>query len=345
MRKIFIIKCAATVYICGFLAIFIIMEISPTQEYLIWKEQLRKAKQLRFIDGFQYPMDIDMEVLAQRHLSGEKNIVSIINPHPFTYLHNPMLLCLNKSKQLQQRRLQLMILVKSAVHYYQLRVVIRNTWGKRLRESTQNIQYAFLLGYMPDIQRIVDIEQQIYNDIIQENFDDTYRNNTYKTIMGFNWIVEYCNHAEFVLFLDDDMYLNMNMLIEYMNVLEASNTRNILSGILSHDSAPLRNTGSRHFVSLSDYTYDVYPDFLAGSFILASIDVVKMFQSAFPYVKHLPIDDAYLGIVAKKLKIMLTENKMVENHFSAGIGNISHLIALHGFRDHELYLSTYNKMS
>ena len=345
MRRISIIKCAATVYICGFLGIFIIMEISPTQEYLRWQEELRKAKQLRFIDGFQYPMDIDMEALAHKHLSGERNIVSIINPHPFIYLHNPKFLCLNKFKQRKQRRLRLMILVKSAVQYHQLRIVIRNTWGKRLREDTQNIQYAFLLGHMPDIQRIVDIEQQIYNDIIQENFDDTYRNNTYKTIMGFNWIVEYCNHAEFVLFLDDDMYLNMNMLIEYMNVLEASNTRNILTGILSHDSAPLRNTGSRHFVSLNEYPYDVYPDFLAGSFILASIYVVKLFQSIFPYVKHLPIDDSYLGIVAKKLNIMPTENIMVVNQFSAGIGNISHLIALHGFRDHELYLSTYNKMS
>ena len=338
-HKVSVLKWVATVYICGLVAL--ILTTANTEFVMMWEISNTKGKQLRFYDGFNYPLDINMVEHAHKNLRGERNNVSIINPHPFIYLQNPTSLC---SKKRRHRPLRLMILVKSAVQYYKLRSVIRNTWGNRLLRDAQDIQYAFLLGYVPGLQDIIDIEQQMYQDIIQENFYDAYRNNTYKTIMGFNWIVEYCNQAHYVLFLDDDMYLNVNMLKEYLNDLEVSKTKHVFTGILAHESPPVRDVRSKHFVSLSEYPYDIYPDYLAGSYILTSIDVIKMFQSVFPYVKYLPIDDSYLGIVAKKLNIIPTENLLVENQFSNGIDKISHLIALHGFRDQELYSSSYNKM-
>ena len=340
-NKLSVIKCVAAIYIGGFLAVFITMAISKNNEYRIWKDRSdTEAKQLPFSNGFYYPLNVDMVKLAHKHISGEKINVTIINPHPFVYLQNPMFLC---SKHNQQNPLRLMILVKSSVQYFQLRVVIRNTWGKKLLADSQDIKYAFLLGYAHDLQYIVDIEQHIYQDIIQEDFYDTYRNNTYKTIMGFNWIVEYCKKAQYVLFLDDDMYLNVNMLRTYLNNIGRTRNRHVFSGIFAHESPPVRVNTSKHFVSLTVYPYNIYPDYLAGSFILASYDVICLFQAVFPYIKYLPIDDSYLGIVANKLKIKPVSNSLIENQFSNGIGNISRLISVHGFRDHVLYLSTFNQ--
>ena len=154
-----------------------------------------------------YPLNIDMVELAQRLLQGEQVRVPIINSYPFNYLHSPYSLC---SEYKGQQRLRLVILVKSAVPYNQLRHVIRQTWGKSIRKL--GMVYAFLLGFISEFQRNVDGEANSFHDIIQENFVEAYRNNTYKTIMAYNWVVQYCPMAEKVLLLDDDVYLTIKML-------------------------------------------------------------------------------------------------------------------------------------
>ena len=302
---------------------------------------IAKDLELNFSEGFYYPLQVDMVKLAIRRINNESLNEPIINDHPFSYLHNPKLLCNNHGKD---RPLRLMILVKSSVQYYQLRIVIRKTWGKKILQSIPDMKYAFLLGHAHNLQYIVDIEQEIYNDIIQEDFHEAYRNNTYKTIMGFNWIVEYCNQAQYVLFLDDDMYLNLNMLTKYLTNIETTPAKYTFTGICALKSPPVRWDKSKHYVALDNYPYNVYPDYLAGSSILASFNVIQMFQAVFPYVHYLPIDDSYLGIVAHKLNITPVKNELVENDFSIGIKNISNLVALHGFREYTFYLKTFYEM-
>ena len=119
-----------------------------------------------------YPLNIDMVELAQRLLQGEQ--VRVPMSHPISYLHNPNSLC---SEYKGQRRLRLLILVKSAVPYNQLRHVIRQTWGRGIRNL--GMVYAFLLGFKSEFQRNVDGEANSFHDIIQENFVEAYRNNTY----------------------------------------------------------------------------------------------------------------------------------------------------------------------
>jgi hypothetical protein len=62
-----------------------------------------------------------------------------------------------------------------------------------------------------------------------------------------------------------------------------------------------------------------YPSYLAGGAILASIDIVRKFNIAFPYVKHLYIDDTYLGVVAKLLcnsrVLELSRINLVDRYF------------------------------
>ena len=56
---------------------------------------------------------------------------------------------------------------------------------------------------------MVEQESQIFHDIVVEDFVDSYHNLTLKTMMGMRWIATFCEHAQYVLKADSDVFVNM----------------------------------------------------------------------------------------------------------------------------------------
>jgi len=81
------------------------------------------------------------------------------------------------------------VYVFSYVNDFDRRRIIRETWG-----SDQNIRVGFVLGKISDssIQELVKSEQNQYDDIIQGNFIDSYRNLSYKSILVWKWVKIFC---------------------------------------------------------------------------------------------------------------------------------------------------------
>lgn len=74
-------------------------------------------------------------------------------------------------------------------------MALRNTWGNpvvfnELLPEGQHAKLIFILGTPKDkhIQKMVDYEAEVYRDIVQVNFVDHYRNNTYKAIYHMKWV-------------------------------------------------------------------------------------------------------------------------------------------------------------
>ena len=88
--------------------------------------------------------------------------------------------------------------------------MIRTSWGSPAIPGVQT-RLAFMLGYSPDVRNLGVIEQEnlLYEDIVQGNFLDTYKNLTYKTVMGHMWVSNFCSQAEFVVKADDDIYIDL----------------------------------------------------------------------------------------------------------------------------------------
>ena len=57
----------------------------------------------------------------------------------------------------------------------------------------------------------------VHGDLVQENFVDSYRNLTLKTLMAIRWASTYCSNANFVLKIDDDVLVNPSPLLEYLD--------------------------------------------------------------------------------------------------------------------------------
>lgn len=247
--------------------------------------------------NFSYPLHINLPKYVSEALSQKKPIpYEPINPHPFKYIY--------RSSGCQfpvdpNGNKNILIMVKSFVGHFDLRHAIRSVW-KNLGDS--HIKRVFTLGYREINQSLAQAESKKYKDIIQEDFIDDYLNNTYKTIMSFNWAVRYCPQAHMVLFLDDDFYVKERQLVGYLRSIRR--LKDLFLGRLIVYAPPYRKDVEKWHLTYQQYPYNRFPPYLSGGAYMATFDVVTKFQVAFPYVKYMGLDDVYLGIVAKKLSII-----------------------------------------
>lgn len=278
----------------------------------------------------QYPLNVDLKDIVRRRMMKEPVTVNVINPHPFHYTLNPKKKCLISETFL-------LILVKSAANHTKNREAIRKTWGKIPDSGTKLV---FLVG-SSNIDSAIVAENADHHDIVQENFLDVYWNNTYKTIMGFNWATTFCPKAHHILFVDDDYFVNLQNLLYFVRHL--NHNMPLFTGTLLPWSVPYRENSSKWYVSMKDYPFQRYPPYLAGGAIIVSMDVAQKMAAAFPYVKYLVIDDAYLGIVAYKLGIGITRNSWIsDKHCQDWSMRIK--IACHGFSNVTNLLETYKRL-
>ena len=89
----------------------------------------------------------------------------------------------------------IIVIVHSAILNFERRKFIRNTWGNANRRGMPDknkFRIVFLLG-KPDKnqhQLTINLENEQYSDIVQGTFLDTYKNLTYKALLGLRWVME-----------------------------------------------------------------------------------------------------------------------------------------------------------
>ncbi|XP_052063144.1 beta-1,3-galactosyltransferase brn-like [Mytilus californianus] len=138
------------------------------------------------------------------------------------------------------------------------------------------------------------MEYDLYEDMVQEDFIDEYKNNTLKTIMGFDWAVYDCSQAKFVLFVDDDYYVNIPLLLDLIENITESENEDVFIGFKYEHAVVRRKKYSKWYVSTDDYPNKHWPPCVSGGSI------------------QICIADIYLGIVAEVLNITLTHDKRFE---------------------------------
>ncbi|KAJ8892858.1 hypothetical protein PR048_005439 [Dryococelus australis] len=62
----------------------------------------------------------------------------------------------------------------------------------------------------------IENENKEYGDIFQADFEDTYFNNTIKTMIGINWVMNFCLNSKFYMFVDDDFYVSTKNVLRFL---------------------------------------------------------------------------------------------------------------------------------
>jgi hypothetical protein len=84
-------------------------------------------------------------------------------------------------------------------------------------------------------------ENRKYGDIIQGDFIDLYENLTFKSLMSWRWIKYNCMKAQYFLKLDNDVFMNTRVVLDYITNKSVFNPPEFsLSGDIRHTSHPSR---------------------------------------------------------------------------------------------------------
>lgn len=198
--------------------------------------------------------------------------------------------------------LKLLITITSAPSHETARMAIRQTWGHFAER--RDVAIAFMLGSASNssVNEKIEKEHYLYGDIIRGKFIDTYDNLTLKTISMLEWVDNYCPKAAFVLKTDDDMYINVNRLLVFID--KHNSEQRVIYGRLAKKWKPIRNKKSKYYISPQQYKPAVFPDFTTGPAYLFPAKLAKELYTAALNHTYFKLEDVFVtGIVANGLKI------------------------------------------
>ena len=152
-------------------------------------------------------------------------------------------------------------------------------------------------------QDALSFEADTYGDIIQGDFLDSYRNLTYKAIMGLRWVSTYCKHAKFLLKTDDDVFVNIFNLVALLRNRTEPAKKSLMC--ITMPSVVLRDKGNKWYVTRDEYPNDTYPTYCGGLAFLLTTDVADALFEASLDTPFFWIDDIYVtGILASKVGVV-----------------------------------------
>lgn len=207
----------------------------------------------------------------------------------------------------QNNRVQLLVIVTSHPGHVDLRRAFRRALPTGLLRS-HNISRAFLLArintkqsgnYRQVDQSVIDDEHFQHQDIIQGSFLESYKNLSYKHIMGLKHATSFCPQANYVLKMDDDIAVDLFQLLHLVRSLNVSGLQ-IAGAVLQGDELlPLRDKGSKWYVSYDEYAKSRYPAFVSGWAYVTTIEAARKIVRRSESSPFFWVDDVYVtGILA-----------------------------------------------
>lgn len=245
----------------------------------------------------------------------------------------------NASKTCQDNdSVNLICFVHTSLANFRRREIIRETWASKEIAKEINLKIIFLVGISDDgdddMKAQINNESIYYDDIVQGNFIDSYRNLTYKHLMGFKWVLTFCRHAKFVMKVDDDAYVDIYRVVHVLNDLSNERSRKSMM-MMSGGQLPLRAnrfTNSIHYLMMEttksrftnlqpqnifacsvfpegikvkrygkwqltvhDYPFDTFPSYCSGIAYFLTPDILQDLYRASSIVRpFLWIDDLFI---------------------------------------------------
>ncbi|XP_061653137.1 beta-1,3-galactosyltransferase 2 [Phyllopteryx taeniolatus] len=239
----------------------------------------------------------------------------------------------------------LVFIITTEALQVEARDAIRQTWANETLIQDVGVVRLFLLGkHEGEVgthqQRMLQEESQKYNDIIQQDFLDSYKNLTLKTLMGLQWVARYCSQASYVMKTDSDMFVNTENLIQELLRPELKPKRNYFTGKLISNDSPIRDKKSKFYVSKEEYTKESYPTFCSGTGYVLSGDLALKIYTTSLSMRQLHLEDVHVALCLAKLglKPIKPPSVFLFNHWRVPLKRCkyNHLITSHGFQPEEI---------
>lgn len=249
-----------------------------------------------------------------------------------------------------------LVLVQSAVKNFDRRSLVRDTWGSVCRHNdsttgrTALCHLGFVLGTSPDpvLEYRLRDESSRHGDLVQSDFVDSYYNLSLSTVTGLRWANENCKRYAYLLKADDDAFVNLAALREYL-AGRSRRSRRAIIGYLMKGFRPNRNRASKWFTSPQLFAKARLPDFVSGFAYAVTRDAVGPLYAAARVAPIFPFEDVYVtGMCRERAPVVAGSNPITlegaprfHNHRKKKRGNVpanKRLCSLYGsvLAQHEL---------
>jgi len=271
----------------------------------------------------------------------------IVNPHNFRYIFNPGHHVCGPD---QGQNVKLLIYVHTSTFNFARRMAIRETWAKR--SMFRDTRLVFMMGITPETRTNtrLKLEFNYYNDIVQEDFYDSYKNLTYKGIfnllkknkliktlfnyffllgiMALKWISNYCNNAQYIFKTDDDIIINTFKMLRHVNSLgdPSNHPKNIFCKYYPNNAITVqRNPYNKWYLTPKEYKFAYFGAYCSGSAFLLTKGMASLMFNISQYIEFFWVDDYYLtgllvrginGIYNNMRSIYIIPGNLVEAHFN-----------------------------
>ncbi|XP_061723581.1 beta-1,3-galactosyltransferase 5-like [Cydia pomonella] len=201
-------------------------------------------------------------------------------------------------------RTSLVILVASAPAHRAERDAIRATWALAARPN--HVALAFLLGASPPhLRKAILNEDARYQDLIEARFEDTYLNLPLKSLSMLEWFTAYCPLAPHYFKTDDDMFVNIEQLLSF---IEDHNSTNTIWGEVLEDIKPPRDKRFKYFVPKEEYPESRYPTYAVGHGYLVSGDAAPALLRVAPGARFVRLEDVFMGVLAARAGVRVAHS-------------------------------------
>ncbi|XP_078481465.1 N-acetyllactosaminide beta-1,3-N-acetylglucosaminyltransferase 2-like [Ciona intestinalis] len=200
----------------------------------------------------------------------------------------------------------LLVAIKSSCNNKDRRNAIRKTWGDERWVKSElgvNMRRVFLLGACPNeySQDKLIRENAEHEDIIQWNFQDSFRNLTLKECLYLQWFSKSCREVPYIFKGDDDVFVNIKNIVLFLKELPENRRTNLFVGSVLNGSPRILNPASKYYVSYNLFPERLYPAYVSGGgFVMSGAMAIRLFQASLQS-RIIPIDDAFMGILVKKI--------------------------------------------
>lgn len=203
--------------------------------------------------------------------------------------------------------IHLLMVIKSIITQHDRREVIRKTWGKEQTIDGKQVKTLFLLGASSNEaekanhQKLLEYEDYIYGDILQWDFLDSFFNLTLKETHFLKWFSTYCPGVRYIFKGDDDVFVSVQNIIEYLEI--SSDVNNLFAGDVIFKAKPIRKKDNKYYIPHALYNKTQYPPYAGGGGFLMDGPLARKLYTVSETLELYPIDDVFLGMCLEVLQV------------------------------------------
>ncbi|XP_055351926.1 uncharacterized protein LOC129598175 [Paramacrobiotus metropolitanus] len=245
-----------------------------------------------------FPRRLHLQLETQLSFSYNEDVIT---PHDYPYLlGDPQRIC-NRSDTGEYFAV---VAVHSSQRSFDNRILIRDTWGHRKILQKYGMKLIFFVARNssapPSEARKLREESDSFGDIVQEDFEEAYKNMTLKQVGLFKYMTLHCSHLRyrFLLKVDDDVVFDLPNSIRLLTGM----TRTFPNGVPHrsvfcyhlNEIADVPRYKGKWFVAPGEFPGKFYPAYCSGAGYFLTRDLVGALYRAALHVRTFWVDDTYI---------------------------------------------------